>query len=192
MLTLAKHKAHEDANDYGDDNWDDDMGIRKVYTDVSARKAGLDLNDAWGYKVDEKDDENDDDAQTVHTAASRASVDLNGSSSFDKASQVKLHHKYHQAIRLIECDKIRSWVNAVEITTAYCPIQRQYYENPYSRVPVQELRMRAVGVTAGSGFTIAFFDLEMGIILSKCVEVLLVNELRFYLYCMHFSSIKDI
>jgi len=169
-----------DTNDYGDDEWDDDLGLRKVKsTDIAERRAALLLSGENIYEGDEDDEgrkkkhemwhgSDDDDAQTVHTVASRTSIDENGNSSFDRATRVKLHQKYHRAVRRIECDKIRSWVNAVEATASYCPVQRQYYQHAYSRMPVQELRMRSVGVAAGSGFTIAVFDLEMGIILRKC------------------------
>lgn len=169
-----------DNNDYGDDEWDDDLGLRKVYSgDVSARRAQLDLNEQYEEEEEDikhkkregghgDDGDDDDDEHTVHTLASRVSIDENGKSSFDQAQRVKLHQKYHKAVRNIECDKIRSWVNAVEVTAAYCPVQRQYYQHPHSRMPVQELRMRAVGVAAGSGFTICVFDLEMGIVLRKC------------------------
>lgn len=173
---LQHHEG--DNNDYGDDEWDDDLGLRKVYSaDVAARRAELDLNDQYEdeeeknrfrKREDGHGSDNDDDELTVHTVASRVSIDENGKSSFDQAQRVKLHQKYHKAARNVECDKIRSWVNAVEVTASYCPVQRQYYPYPHSRMPVQELRMRAVGVAAGSGFTICVFDLEMGIVLRKC------------------------
>lgn len=170
----------DDTNDYGDDEWDDDLGLRKVYAaDSSALRAQMDLNAE--YEDDEEDtkdrkrenglDGDGDDEHTVHTEASRVSVDENGKSSFDQAQRVKLHQKYHQAVRNVECDKIRSWVNAVEVTASYCPVQRQYYRYPHSRMPVQELRMRSVGVAAGSGFTVCMFDLEMGIVLRKCTAI---------------------
>lgn len=177
------YQNHGDVNDYGDDDWDDDLGLRKVYSnDVAERRAVLELSGENRYEEVEGDVEvhkkrgighgsDDDDVQTVHTVASRTSIDENGHSSFDRATRVKLHQKYHRAVRCIECDKIRSWVNAVEVTASYCPVQRQYYQRAHSRMPVQELRMRAVGVAAGSGFTIAVFDLEMGIVLRKCLRV---------------------
>lgn len=191
MAFLAQ--SHADDNVYTEnvDVWDDDDGMRKMYTDIqNAKKNIKDLG-----KLYEEDEEivetgglhnfgeDAEDELSVHTIASRVSIDLTGQNAFDQALRVKLNRKYNMAIRKVVCDKIRSWVNAVEVTAAYCPIQRQYYENPHARLPTQELRMRAVGVAAGSGFTVAVFDLEMGTIL-RTIE----DPKRSAILCMSMSA----
>jgi WD40 repeat protein len=196
---MALYSSVNDSNLYREDidQWDDEDGLRKQFVDGAAAKRELiKLEDSAFHDEDEIQPFGDEGADagaghregredelSVHTAASRVSVDINGRNAFDQALRVKLNRKYHMAIRSVECDKIRSWVNAVEVTANYAPVQRQYYENAYSRIPTQELRMRSVGCAAGSGFTIAMFDLEMGTIL-RTIE----DPKRSAILCMSMSA----
>jgi len=164
------------------DVWDDHEGIRKIHT-TESHLTELKLKLSSDYvdteteinrigNLNEKDiadlgDDDEEDEGTVHTVASRMSADPFGNSAFDLALRVKLHRKYHQAVRKLDSPDIASWVNGVGISSNICPIQRTYYENTRNRTPVQELRMRTVGVAAGSGAVLVFWDIEMGTILKS-------------------------
>jgi WD40 repeat protein len=98
-----------------------------------------------------------DEEQSVHTVATRESLDSQGKSAFDTAIRVKLHKKYKKPVRQIHSN-ICSFINAVCVTKEYCPFQ-------IMSVRETELRMRSVCVMGGSGHSLVFFDCEMGTIL---------------------------
>ena len=83
-----------------------------------------DFNHFDDYEKKEEDDADEVDSidESVHTVPSRVSVDLNGKSAFDTATEVKLTSKFKQGIRLIETSSFFSaWIHAVECCAQYCP-----------------------------------------------------------------------
>ena len=99
----------------------------------------------------------EEESLSVYTEPTRDSVDSHGRSSFDVAQRVKLAKSYRRGIRQVKTN-LRSFINAVEITKYFCPIEKV-------TVKEQELRMRMVGICGGSGHSLALIDIEQGTIL---------------------------
>ena len=91
---------------------------------------------------------------TVRTEPTRESLDSQGRNSFDVAQRVRLPNSYRQGVRQLKTS-LRSFIHAVELTKAYCPIQ-------ITSMYKQELRMRMVAICGGSGHSLALVDAEMG------------------------------
>ena len=106
---------------------------------------------------DDSKESDSEDVQTVHTKSTRESLDPEGLSAFDTAVRLKLDTRYRKPFRQLRSD-IRAFINAVQISKAYVPIQRLSARE-------YELRMRVVAVAGGSGHSLTIFDVELGTIL---------------------------
>ena len=123
------------------------------------------------------DEESEDSSElSVRTPVTRESLDSKGRNSFDVAQRVRLPYLYRRGVRQLKTS-LRSFINAVEISKAYCPVQ-------ITSKLEQELRMRVVAICGGSGHSLVLLDAEMG----ETIRVIDDSLTRSICNCMSISA----